>query len=113
MELPTLVFDATGNAHSMNGAFHLVANGGKLVFVGLFPGDITFNDPEFHRRELTVLATRNSTAAEFARIITEIEAGRIDTRTWITHRCRLDRMPSELDSWLDPAAGVIKAMIEL
>ena len=34
-ELPSLVFDATGNPASMNGAFNLVANSGKLVFVGL------------------------------------------------------------------------------
>ena len=65
MGLPTVVFDATGNAASMMKSFNLRgANGGKLVFVGLFQGDVTFNDPEFHRRELTLLASRNATAAK-------------------------------------------------
>ena len=44
-ELPTMVFDATGNAGSMMQAFNYVAHGGKLVFVGLFQGDVTFHDP--------------------------------------------------------------------
>ena len=61
-DLPTAVFDATGNPTSMMGAFEFVAHGGRLVYVGLFPGDVTFHDPHFHRREITLLATRNSTS---------------------------------------------------
>ncbi|HMO60217.1 MAG TPA: alcohol dehydrogenase catalytic domain-containing protein, partial [Roseiflexaceae bacterium] len=45
---PTVVFDATGHAQSMMRAFSYPANAGRLVFVGLFQGDVTFNDPEFH-----------------------------------------------------------------
>jgi threonine dehydrogenase-like Zn-dependent dehydrogenase len=56
-DLPTAVFDATGNPKSMMGAFEYPANGGRLTFVGLFPGEVTFNDPNFHRRELTLLAS--------------------------------------------------------
>ena len=40
-DLPNTVFDATGNATSMMNAFHTVAHGGKLVYVGLVQGDIT------------------------------------------------------------------------
>jgi len=111
-ELPTLVFDATGNAQSMHNAFKFVANGGRLVFVGLFVGDVTFHDPEFHRREMTLLATRNSTAKEFKRIIALMESGQIDTTPWITHRASCSEMIGQFEGWLDPNCGVIKAMVE-
>jgi len=35
-ELPTLVFEATGNIHSMQNSFNYVGHGGKLVFVGVY-----------------------------------------------------------------------------
>ena len=41
-DLPTAVFDATGNVNSMTKSFDYVAHGGKLIFVGHVQGDITF-----------------------------------------------------------------------
>ena len=112
-ELPTAVFDATGSPQSMAKAFEYPAHGGRLTFVGLFPGDLTFNDPNFHRRELTVLASRNARSEDFVRIIALVEAKRIDTAPWITHRASLTDVVSELPLWAKPESGVIKAMIEL
>jgi 2-desacetyl-2-hydroxyethyl bacteriochlorophyllide A dehydrogenase len=112
-ELPTLVFDATGNAASMRQAFLWPAQGGRIVFASLVQGEIAFDDPNFHRRELTVHATRNSTAAEFRRIIRLIESGRIDTAPWVTHRAKLADVPGVFASWTKPETGVVKAMIQL
>ena len=112
-DLPTAVFDATGNAASMAAAFSYPAHGGRLVFVGLFPGDVTFNDPNFHRRELTLLGSRNSRPADFRQIIELVESGRVDTTPWITHRAWLDAAPDQFASWTQPDAGVLKAMISL
>jgi 2-desacetyl-2-hydroxyethyl bacteriochlorophyllide A dehydrogenase len=112
-EGPTVVFDATGNPASMNAAFGYPAATGKLVIVSLAQTDITFNDPEFHRRELTVYATRNSTAADFKRIIGLLEDGSVDTRSWITHRSDLDGMIDAFPTWTDPASGTVKAVVEL
>jgi len=112
-DLPTLVFDATGNPDSMHRAFQLVAHGGRLVFVGLFQGDVTFSDPHFHRRELTLLSSRNSTAADFRRIIRLIESQEIDTTPWITHRCGFDDLIRQFPSWLLPETGVVKAMVDV
>jgi threonine dehydrogenase-like Zn-dependent dehydrogenase len=61
-EMPTVVFDATGNAGSMAASFGMIAHGGRLVFVGLSQGDVAFHDPDAHRRELTLLCSRNSRA---------------------------------------------------
>jgi 2-desacetyl-2-hydroxyethyl bacteriochlorophyllide A dehydrogenase len=112
-DLPTAVIDATGNARSMASAFSYPAQGGRLVFVGLFQGELAFNDPNFHRRELTLLASRNALPADFARIIRLIESGRIDTRPWITHRSRLEELAEAFPTWVLPETGVIKAMVEL
>ena len=112
-DLPTAVFDATGNVRSMNAAFHYPAHGGRLILVGLVQAAVTLNDPNLHRREQTVLSSRNALPAEFTRIIGLIEAGAIDTTPWITHRAALAEVPAVFATWIDPAAGVIKAMIEI
>lgn len=112
-DLPTAVFDATGNPKSMMGAFEFPAHGGRMVFVGLFQGDVSFNDPNFHKRELTLMGSRNSHPADFTRIIRLIEDGRIDTTPWITHRAPFDDVVDQFPAWTKPETGVLKAMIEL
>lgn len=111
-ELPTLVFDATGNADSMMGAFRLVANGARLVFVGLFQGEIRFDDPEFHRREVSLLSSRNAPSADFTRIVNLLECGAVDVVPWITHQATADTFVNAFPGWLDPQAGVTKGMLE-
>ena len=112
-DLPTCVLDATGNAASMAGAFDLPAHGGRIVFVGLFQGEVTFNDPNFHRRELTLLASRNALPRTFREVIQLVEAGSIDTRPWITHRFALADTPSVFPRDISGNPAVLKAMIEV
>jgi 2-desacetyl-2-hydroxyethyl bacteriochlorophyllide A dehydrogenase len=111
--LPTLVFDATGSPASMRTAFNLTATGGRLVLVGLFQGDLTFHDPEFHRRELTVMGSRNATAEDFARSIALIEAGDARIEAWITHRSTLVGLPAAFPTWEATDSGIVKALIEV
>ncbi len=109
--LADVVFDATGNPKAMDASFDYVAHGGKLVLVGLVQGRISFDDPQFHRRELTVLSSRNS-CHEFPRIIRMIETGEIDTRPWITHRLDLADVPKQFAS-LPGRPDLVKAVIEV
>lgn len=109
-DLPTLVLDATGNPQSMAAAFELPTHGGRLVFVGLFQGDLTFNDPSFHKRELTIMGSRNSRPETFRSIISMIEQGRIDTTPWITHRLSLADVPGQFAGVAKDKA-LLKAMI--
>lgn len=111
--LPSVVLDATGNKQSMENAFDLVAHGGTLVYIGLFQGDVTFHDPDFHKKELTLMASRNALAADFKQIIRSIEEGQIDTNPWITHRSSFEDMIGQFDDWLKPESNVIKAMVEV
>jgi 2-desacetyl-2-hydroxyethyl bacteriochlorophyllide A dehydrogenase len=110
-DLPTAVFDATGNPQSMMAAFNYVAYGGRLIFVGLFQGDVTFHDPHFHRRELTLLSSRNATAGDFQRIINYLEAGQINLAPWITHRASSETMIDAFPHWFDRDSSIIKAVI--
>jgi 2-desacetyl-2-hydroxyethyl bacteriochlorophyllide A dehydrogenase len=112
-DLPTVVIDATGNAKSMAGAFDLPAHGGRIVFVGLIPGDVTFGDPNFHRRELTLLASRNAPPSTFRDIIALVESGRVNTQPWITHRFSLADMPTVFPEKIAGNPAVLKAMIEV
>ena len=107
------VFDATGNPRSMAAALHLAAFGGRVTFVGITKDPVALDDPLFHRRELTLLASRNALPADFTRIIRLVEEGKIDTRPWISHRARFEDLPDALPRWIAPGSGVIKAMAAL
>jgi 2-desacetyl-2-hydroxyethyl bacteriochlorophyllide A dehydrogenase len=111
-DLPTAVFDATGNPQSMMRAVELVSNGGKLIFVSLVQADLHFHDPELHRRELTLLRSRNAVAADFRWVLDSLEQGRLNVRPWITHRAAAADTPAAFPGWLDPASGVLKAVVE-
>jgi 2-desacetyl-2-hydroxyethyl bacteriochlorophyllide A dehydrogenase len=112
-ELPTLVIDATGSAASMAASFSLVASGGRLVFAGLVQADISFRDPELHRRELTLLASRNATASDFERVVALLEAGTVDIGPWLTDRCTLGDVPAVFPTWAVERAGVYKPIVEI
>lgn len=110
---PTVVFDATGNTKSMEGAFHYVAHGGTLVYVGLVKNDISFNDSEFHKREMTLMGSRNATREDFNRVFEALQKGEIDIGRYVTHRAAFKDVVSKFEDWLNPASKVIKVMIEL
>lgn len=110
-EKPTLVFDCTGSAGSMQAAFDFVAHGGSLVLVGHITGDLTFSDPQFHSHEMNLLASRNATPDDFRWVIESLRAGLINLAPWITHEASPENIVSAFPTWLDPANGVIKAML--
>lgn len=112
-DYPTAVFDATGNAKSMESALQYAAHGGRLVYVGLAKADISFHNPEFHKRELTMMGSRNATRDDFEYVMACMRRGEIDTDAFVTHRVGFDGMIGAYESWLKPETGVIKAMVEL
>ncbi len=111
--LPDVVIDTTGNPHSMSAAFGLIAHGGRLVFVGLTGEEIRFRHSGFHRPEGTLLCSRNALPADFTRIISLIQFGRLNTTPWITHRCTLAELPDAMPTYLNPESGVVKAMVSV
>ena len=111
--LGNVVVDATGSNASMANALNYVGFAGRLVFVGITTQEVTFPHPLMHRREMTLLASRNALSRDFADIIRLIEDGKLDTRPWITHRVGFDEMIGEFPAWLRPETGVVKAIVEV
>lgn len=107
-----VVFDATGNSHAMERGLRFVAHGGRYVLVSIVQADIRFSDPEFHKREASLLASRNATAEDFRTVLDAMRAGKIPERALATHRLALADVPQGFAGLLDPKAGVIKAIVE-
>ncbi|GAB3697810.1 zinc-binding alcohol dehydrogenase family protein [Spirosoma flavus] len=112
-DMPTVVIDATGSQRAINNAFQYMAHGGRYVLVGLQRGEVSFSHPEFHKREAAVMSSRNATRQDFEHVTTSMKKGLIDPTTYITHRVTFGQVSDEFAGWLDPANGVIKAMVEI
>ena len=112
-EMPTVVIDATGNLKAINTAFQYMAHGARYVLVGLQKGEISFSHPEFHKREATLMSSRNATRTDFEYVISSIKQGRINPAHFITHRVEFSQVKDEFERWLNPDSRVIKAMVEL
>jgi 2-desacetyl-2-hydroxyethyl bacteriochlorophyllide A dehydrogenase len=111
-DMPTVVIDATGNLNAINDGFQYMAHGARYVLVGLQKGHISFNHPEFHKREATLMSSRNATRIDFEHVIASIKKGLVKPTNYITHRVQFEKVKDEFESWLDPANGVIKAIVE-
>ena len=107
------VFDATGYRASMEKAFHFVAHGGSLVLVSVVKEDITFSDPEFHKREMMLIGSRNATRVDFDHVRQSIANGSVPVEQLITHRTTLDDVARDLPRWASEKTGLIKAVIKI
>ncbi len=89
----TVVFDVTGNPASMAQSIKYVANGGRLVYVGLAQTAISFWDPLFHQREMTLFSSRNALEEDFFIVRDAIRQGQVDTSQFITDRIAFNDAP--------------------
>lgn len=110
-DLYDVVFDATGVARAMEGSFAFVASGGTLVLVGVLKADITFSDAEFHRREMTLKATRNATRQDFETVMAAMQRGEVPMDALNTHTGTLDALPEEMPAWLRSRTPPLKAIV--
>jgi 2-desacetyl-2-hydroxyethyl bacteriochlorophyllide A dehydrogenase len=108
-----VVFDATGNRASMEGAFPYVAHGGELILVGVISDKIAFSDPEFHKREMTLKSTRNALRSDFEHVMAAVCEGKVPLDRLITHRTTLAGAIRDLGRWTTDKRGLVKALIEV
>ena len=111
-EMFDVVFDCTGNIRAMEAGFDYLAHGGSYVLVSIVSERVSFSDPEFHRREATLLGSRNATLADVSRVMDAIRSGRVDTSTLNTHRAPLAEVPAMMPLWMNPETGVLKAIVD-
>ncbi|WP_207492318.1 zinc-binding alcohol dehydrogenase family protein [Aridibaculum aurantiacum] len=112
-DMPTVVIDATGNLKAINNGFQYMAHGARYVMVGLQKNEITISHPEFHKREATLMSSRNATREDFEHVIASMKQGLVNPTNYITHRVPFSQVKADFASWLKPETGVIKAMVEL
>jgi 2-desacetyl-2-hydroxyethyl bacteriochlorophyllide A dehydrogenase len=108
-----VVFDATGNHQSMEKSFDFVAHGGRYVLVSVIKGSITFGDPDFHRKEMTLHGSRNATNEDFQRVIEAIRDGNVPIDRLVTHRTTLEGAARDIPRWATNKFGFIKALINI
>ncbi len=110
--MATVVFDATGNLKAINNGINYLAHGGRYVLVGLQKEDFHFSHPEFHKRESTLMSSRNALRSDFENVITHLKNKSVNSNNYITHRISFNDVTSEqFHYWLNPKNKVIKAMI--
>ena len=112
-DMPTVVIDATGSLKAINNSFQYMAHGARYVLVGLQKGDISFSHPEFHKREGTLMSSRNATREDFEQVLNAFKTGKIQPTNYITHRVSFDGLAGQFEQWLKPESGVIKGMVEI
>jgi 2-desacetyl-2-hydroxyethyl bacteriochlorophyllide A dehydrogenase len=112
-DMPTVIIDATGSLKAINTGFEYMAHSARYVLIGLQKGNLSFSHPEFHKREGTLMSSRNATREDFEHVIASMKQGEVHPTTYITHRVVFENVKDEFEHWLNPENGVIKAIIEL
>ena len=105
------VLDATGNPHAMNNSVNLIRHGGTIVFVGLFKGDLQFSDPEFHKKETTMMGSRNATPEDFAKVGRLMAEGKLSAEMMLTHRYPFSQLAEIFEQDVINNRALIKGVI--
>lgn len=112
-DMASVVIDATGSQQAILNGFSFLAHGGRYVLIGLQKGEISFSHPEFHKREATLMSSRNALKSDFQQVIDCLVSGKINPLHFITHRIPFMELPEKFPGLLDPASMVIKAMVSV
>jgi threonine dehydrogenase-like Zn-dependent dehydrogenase len=80
-----VAIDCTGNQAAMQRGFGFVGARRALRTGQRGSSNVTFSDPEFHKRETTLFASRNAQPDDFADVLRQMQAGRVPTLVLHTH----------------------------
>jgi 2-desacetyl-2-hydroxyethyl bacteriochlorophyllide A dehydrogenase len=109
--MPSIIFDATGNLSAIHQSLPYLSHAGKYILVGLQQADILVNHPQFHKREATLMSSRNATKADFEHVIDSFRKQSIDLSHMITHRMNLGNVPEDFPKLFSSKNNLIKAVI--
>lgn len=108
-----VVFDATGNARAIQAGFAHVAHGGTYVLVSVVKDDITFSDPEFHKREMTLMGSRNATAEDFATVMQAFADGSIAAEQIVSEVLPLADLPARFPALVANREALLKVVVQI
>ena len=109
-----VVFDATGCAASASNAFNnLLAHGGALVSVGIMTADLQVDAAEGHRREKSLLFTRNSTHNDFREALRFAKENPDMVGNMVTTATTLDEAALNISGWASDNSGLLKGVVQI
>jgi 2-desacetyl-2-hydroxyethyl bacteriochlorophyllide A dehydrogenase len=111
-DMPAVVIDASGNRKAINQGLNYLAHGGRYILIGLQKEELVYSHPEFHKRETTLMSSRNATREDFDRVIQCIQNGLIHPLSFITNRVKFNEAATAFPDWLRPSSQMIKAVVE-
>ncbi len=112
-DMPSVVMDATGNKKAIEKGLDYLAHAGRYVLIGLQKENFCFSHPEFHKRETTLMSSRNATRKDFELVMDAMKSGSINPLSYISHRVSFPDVKSVFHRWLDPQNATLKPMIEM
>ena len=112
-QMASVVIDATGNLQAINKGLQFLAHAGRYVLVGLQKEAFSFSHPEFHKREATLMSSRNATRSDFEWVMDCIQNGKIKPKDFISHIIDFEEVNNQFASFLNPHLNVIKAIVKL
>ena len=108
-----VVFDATGLAGPIEAGFAHVAHGGSYVLISVVQDRISFADPEFHKREMRLIGSRNATAEDFETVMAALRSGGISAEALLSERIALTDLPQRLPELAADRGRLIKAIVTI
>jgi 2-desacetyl-2-hydroxyethyl bacteriochlorophyllide A dehydrogenase len=111
-DMATVVVDATGNRNAIHSGLNYLAYGGRYVLVGLQNEDMFFSHPEFHKRETTLMSSRNATRDDFEYVVRKMVSKQINHRSLVTHKVKFNEVGAGFANLLAPSNHVIKLIVE-
>ena|SRR5450432_766348 len=110
-DMPAIVIDATGNLEGINNGFKYISHGGKYILIGLQKADINFSHPEFHKREASLLSSRNATREDFTHVVDCLRNGQISPGDFVNHHLTFESVKNEFPGLYDENRGIVKTMV--
>jgi 2-desacetyl-2-hydroxyethyl bacteriochlorophyllide A dehydrogenase len=108
-----VVFDATGSAKAIEAGFPLLAHGSKYVLVSVVKDEISFSDPEFHKRESQIIGSRNATREDFETVMSAIRNQEINTDALCSETVPFDAFKKRFAELSENRDTLIKAIVTL
>jgi 2-desacetyl-2-hydroxyethyl bacteriochlorophyllide A dehydrogenase len=111
-----VVFETAGSVAAVELATRLVADGGRVVMLGIPPeGQMLASVPanRFSLRDLELIGSFSYTSAAWARVVSLLTDERVDLTPIVTHRFPLDEFQQAFDLLENRNGVVAKIVLEL
>jgi 2-desacetyl-2-hydroxyethyl bacteriochlorophyllide A dehydrogenase len=108
--LSDIVFDATGRKTVIESTVDYMRHGGTIVLVGLTNGPLTFHNPTIHRKEASLLCSRNATMEDFEFVMNVLRQKKFNVSSYITRQEDYQSIVSDFDAWAAPDSKDIKIL---